>query len=147
VWPLVESLVALFASDPAWANVAISIRGEPIVVAADPELLKIVLQNLLTNAVQAMRGTGNVIVHLRTVGVDGEIDVVDAGPGISLEVAARLFTPFFTTKARGTGLGLPTARRIAQAHGGEVRVFQTGPSGTTMRLVLRSALDDSPSLA
>jgi two-component system sensor kinase FixL len=146
VWPLVESLVALFAADPAWANVRTSIRGEPLVVAADPELLKIALQNLLLNAVQAMRGQGNLIVQLRAAGAEAEIDIIDSGPGIPPEVAERLFTPFFTTKARGTGLGLPTARRIAQSHGGEVRVFQTSAAGTTMKLVIQSARDEGSPL-
>jgi two-component system sensor kinase FixL len=145
VMPLVESLLALFAADPAWTNVRTSIRGEPLVVAADPELLKIALQNLLLNAVQAMRGQGHLIVQLRAAGAEAEIDIIDSGSGIPPEVTERLFTPFFTTKARGTGLGLPTALRIAQAHGGEVRVFQTGSAGTTMRFIVQMAKnDDSP---
>jgi len=64
------------------------------------------------------------------------IDVTDSGAGIASDVQPRLFTPFFTTKARGTGLGLATVRRIAGAHRGEVSVIATGPSGTTMRLSL-----------
>jgi len=144
VRPLVESLLAFLGADPAWASVQTSIRGEPLVVAADPELLKIALQNLLLNAVQAMKGQGALAVELRTAGPDAEIDIIDSGPGIPTDVAKRLFTPFFTTKARGTGLGLPTARRIAQAHGGEVRVFQTNAAGTTMRLVVRSAGGEYP---
>ncbi len=142
LWPLLEGLVAFFAADPSWANVDASITGDPLVVVADPELLKIALQNLLLNAVQAMRGRGRLSVHVRTVGANGEIDIIDSGPGIPADVAERLFTPFFTTKARGTGLGLATARRIAQEHGGEVRIFQTSPAGTTMRLTVKTARGD-----
>jgi two-component system sensor kinase FixL len=136
--PLVESLLAFYAADPAWANVRITVHGTSAGVAADPELLKIALQNLLLNAVQAMRGEGDLELRLQDTDEGTVIDVVDSGPGIPPEVAERLFTPFFTTKARGTGLGLSTVRRIAQAHGGDVRIIQTGPGGTTVQLALHS---------
>jgi len=136
--PLVESLLAFYAADPAWANVRITVHGTSAGVAADPELLKIALQNLLLNAVQAMRGEGGLELRFQDTDEGTVIDIVDSGPGIPPEVVERLFTPFFTTKARGTGLGLSTVRRIAQAHGGDVRIIQTGAGGTTVRLALRS---------
>ena len=66
------------------------------------------------------------------------IDVVDAGPGIPPEVRDKLFTPFFTTKARGTGLGLATVRRIVEAHAGHVEILSSGKEGTTIRVTLPS---------
>jgi signal transduction histidine kinase len=59
---------------------------------------------------------------------------------MSQEVTDRVFEPFFTTKPRGegTGLGLPTARRIAEMHGGSVEVVESSPAGTTFRVRLRS---------
>jgi signal transduction histidine kinase len=74
------------------------------------------------------------------------IDVVDSGPGIAADAQSRLFTPFFTTKARGTGLGLATVKRIADAHRGEIRVVATGADGTTVRLSLPSAPSPSAPL-
>jgi two-component system sensor kinase FixL len=141
---LLEALVAFLECDPAWAG--LEVRIEPGGVAgwlrADGELLRIALQNLLLNALQAMQATrassgrGAIVVSLQESAGQLHIDVRDAGEGIAPHAQARLFTPFFTTKARGTGLGLATVRRIAGVHGGEISVLSTGPGGTTMRLSL-----------
>jgi signal transduction histidine kinase len=81
-----------------------------------------------------MDARGTLTVRLHGEGGAVNIDVVDSGHGIPPEAYSRLFTPFFTTKARGTGLGLATVRRIADAHHGDVRVIATGAGGTTVRL-------------
>jgi len=134
VTALVESLVTFLRMDPAWIDVNCRVSGEPQLVMADAELLKVALQNLLLNALHAMDGRGEVAVVIRRSGGIVHLDVVDSGSGIPAAAMPRLFTPFFTTKARGTGLGLPTARRIARAHGGDIDVVSTGASGTTIRL-------------
>jgi signal transduction histidine kinase len=64
------------------------------------------------------------------------VTVRDSGPGIPADVRERIFTPFFTTKARGTGLGLPTAKRIVEAHGGSIAVRSQPGEGTTVEVVL-----------
>lgn len=133
---LVESLVTFLRMDPAWSQVKCRVSGGPQLVLADAELLKVALQNLLLNALHAMDGRGDVAVVIERTGGIVNLDVVDSGSGIPATAMERLFTPFFTTKARGTGLGLPTARRIARAHGGEIDVVSTGPVGTTIRLRL-----------
>ena len=94
------------------------------------------IQNLLINALQAMGGRGRLAIRLAGTQNVVQIDVVDSGAGIPPEALSRIFTPFFTTKARGTGLGLPTVKRIADAHRGEIRVVATGADGTTVRLSL-----------
>ena len=136
VTTLVESLVSFLRMDPAWQAIDCRIKGHAPVVLADAELLKVAMQNLLLNALQAMDGRGDLTVSMRQAGEMVEIDVIDTGSGISHEAHPRLFTPFFTTKARGTGLGLATVRRIAGAHRGTVAVVSTGPAGTTIRLSL-----------
>lgn len=136
VTALVESLVAFLRMDPAWTQVKCRVSGDPQLVLADAELLKVALQNLLLNALHAMDGRGDVAVVIARHGGIVHLDVVDSGSGIPAAAMPRLFTPFFTTKARGTGLGLPTARRIARAHGGDIDVVDTGPAGTTIRLRL-----------
>jgi signal transduction histidine kinase len=105
-------------------------------VFADAELLKVALQNLLVNAAQAMDTRGDILVRLGSDGGAVHIDVVDCGTGIAPDILPRLFTPFFTTKARGTGLGLPTVRRIAEAHGGRVEVVSSDAGGTHVRFTL-----------
>ena len=64
------------------------------------------------------------------------VTVRDSGPGIPADVRERIFTPFFTTKARGTGLGLPTAKRIVEAHGGSIAVRCPPGGGTTVEVAL-----------
>lgn len=134
VTSLVESLVTFLRMDPAWTQVRCRVAGDPQLVFGDSELLKVALQNLLLNALHAMDGRGDVAVVIERNGATIDLDVVDSGCGIPADAMPRLFTPFFTTKARGTGLGLPTARRIARAHGGDIEVAGTGPTGTTIRL-------------
>jgi two-component system sensor kinase FixL len=138
---LIESLVAFMRLDQSWQGLTVHVSGEAPLVMADGELLKVALQNVLVNAVQAMEGHGRLTVTLGQSPGHVHIDVTDTGPGISEAAGARLFTPFYTTKARGTGLGLPTVRRIAEAHGGVVEVRATGPSGTTIRFTLPAAPD------
>ena len=112
----------------------------------DPDLPRIeafggklnqVWTNLVSNAVDAMDGTGT--LTLRTVAADGEVtvEVVDTGPGIPEEVQPQIFDDFFTTKQldKGTGLGLPSVKAIVVEHHGSVD-FSTSPGGTTFRIVL-----------
>jgi PAS domain S-box-containing protein len=133
---LVESQVTFFKSDPAWRDVDVVVDADAdISVLADPEQFKIVLQNVLVNAVQAMRHQGVLRIHAHRGPSAVSIDVVDAGTGMTADVQEKAFTPFFTTKARGTGLGLATVRRIAESQGGTAEIFRTGPTGTTVRIV------------
>jgi two-component system, LuxR family, sensor kinase FixL len=133
---LVESLVTFMQHDRNWADVHVHVEGEGPVVEADAELLKVALQNLLVNAAQAMQMRGDIHVNLGADGDNVRIDVEDAGPGIPLDIQPRIFTPFFTTKSRGTGLGLPTVRRIAEAHGGTVEIVSSDARGTRVRFAL-----------
>jgi two-component system sensor kinase FixL len=133
---LVEGLVAFMRHDRNWADVRMLVEGEAPLVHADAELLKVALQNLLVNAAQAMQMRGDILVGMDVVGDTVRIDVVDSGSGIPPEVQARVFTPFFTTKSRGTGLGLPTVRRIAEAHGGTVEIVSSDAGGTRVRFAL-----------
>ncbi|MCC7007428.1 MAG: PAS domain S-box protein [Acidobacteria bacterium] len=136
VGDLLQGALAFFRSDPQAQQLNIHVEPTAGTVLADPQLMKIALQNLLINAGHAMRGRGD--LTLRTTTSDGRlhIDVIDHGPGIPPENRERVFTPFFTTKSRGTGLGLPTVRRIAESHRGTVEILESGPDGTTIRLSL-----------
>ena len=133
---LVNSLVAFFKLDPSWRDADARVEGTAPVVTADSELIKVALQNLLINGLQAMSGRGSLVVTLQASGENVAIDVTDSGAGIPPEVLAKMFTPFLTTKSRGTGLGLATVKRIAEAHHGTVRVLSSTPAGTTMRFSL-----------
>jgi PAS domain S-box-containing protein len=133
---LMKALIAFFASDPAWRDLRVAVQGSLEGLRADPELLKVAFQNLLVNAAQAMQGRGDITVTLQQANDLAHLDVTDTGPGIAPEVREKLFTPFFTTKAKGTGLGLATVRRIVEAHGGQIIVVHSGREGTTVRVSL-----------
>ena len=136
---LVRATADLLAGDPALANVAVRVDGQAPRVMADPNLLTIVVQNLLLNSGQAMQGRGDICVSLEAA--DGRSRVVfsDSGPGISAEVFERMFMPFVTTKARGTGLGLATAKRIVEAHDGRIAIASPPGGGAIVTVELPAA--------
>jgi two-component system sensor kinase FixL len=136
VSPLVVTTAELLSADPALSRVRIDIEGSAPPLAADAELLKIVFLNLLVNSAHAMRGEGRIRVVIDVEGARGRVSVADAGPGIPDEIRERIFTPFFTTKSRGTGLGLPTAKRLVEAHHGTIRVECPPGGGTTVTVEL-----------
>jgi signal transduction histidine kinase len=84
----------------------------------------------MLNGAQARQGRGVLSVSSRASGDMEEILIADDGPGIPPETRARLFEPFFTTKHRGTGLGLATARRVIEAHGGTIDLVCPPDGGT-----------------
>ncbi|GMV70970.1 MAG: hypothetical protein AMXMBFR77_08090 [Phycisphaerales bacterium] len=116
-----------------------------LAAVVDAAHLKQALLNLMLNAVQAMAGLGDdrpreLIVRTGHEGAsDGAsfvIHVIDTGPGIPAETLGRIFNPYFTTRSGGTGLGLPTARRIVEAHGGRIEVHSEVGKGTDFTVVL-----------
>ena len=96
--------------------------------------------NLVMNAIQAFDGEQMGLVTVDTADRGDEVAVIvrDNGPGIPDEVRDRIFEPFFTTKPRGdgTGLGLPTSRRIVDAQGGRLTLVKSGPKGTVFEIVV-----------
>ncbi len=130
--------VDLLRADDGHDNVVVTIEGEAPHIFADAELLKIVFLNLLINSAQAMKGQGEIAIRVTADGPDAVVVFTDTGPGIPPEVRGRLFTPFVTTKARGTGLGLSTVKRLIEAHHGSIRVEspETGGARITVRLPL-----------
>ncbi len=109
-------------------------------VEADPTRLRQALLNLVINARQAMeeRGHGRVTLITRREGDHAVLEVVDDGPGMDADTLERSLEPYYSTKARGTGLGLPTVRRILEAHGGALELQSEPGRGT--RAVLRLPL-------
>jgi len=131
-----DATAALLAQDAAHKDVRIDVSGAPARVMADPELLKIIFINLFVNSAQAMRGAGVIKVSVGQADGDCEIAVADAGPGIPVEIRDKLFSPFVTTKARGTGLGLSTVKRLVEAHHGRISVESPEKGGTVVTVWL-----------
>jgi two-component system sensor histidine kinase FlrB len=96
------------------------------------------LTNLLENALQAveLHGSGRIDLDARRDGALLLLSVRDNGRGMNAETAARLFDPFFTTRAEGTGLGLSIARGVARAHGGGIEVISSTGAGAEFILTL-----------
>ncbi|MBU1451552.1 MAG: hypothetical protein KKH47_11315 [Proteobacteria bacterium] len=105
-------------------------------VEADPERLQQALINMLNNAVQASPPLGEVSLSAWRQGAEVVLAVSDHGPGVSAAQRQHLFTPFYTTKKDGTGLGLPVVHKVAEAHGGRLEVGDNSPNGAVFRLVL-----------
>jgi PAS domain S-box-containing protein len=119
-------------------QVRIEIDDE-IVVPLDSRLLGQALGNLVLNAAQAMEQPGTITVSAARDERAVTIAVADTGPGIPTNKLAEIFEPFFTTKTRGTGLGLPIARRNVEAHGGTLAAESRPAGGALFRIVLPAA--------
>jgi len=108
----------------------------------DAHLLKMALRNLISNALQVSTKGGRVSVAAKkTKGSTLELRVRDRAGGIPSEVHEKIFEPFYSHGGAGTGMGLPLARRIAEAHGGSLVLEKTGPQGTTFLMTLPLRID------
>jgi len=103
---------------------------------ADPGQLRQVLLNLVLNGLQAGDGGGVVSLGCRREGGQAIISVRDSGPGFSAEALANAFTPFFTTRREGTGLGLAVSHRIVEQHGGAIRLGNHPDGGGLVEVAL-----------
>ncbi len=126
---------------------AIELRLEPsdqLSVQMDAAQIRQAMLNLIRNAADAIAGDGAITLRVRRTFLPFlprrvaavALEVEDTGPGIPLEVQARLFDPFFTTKEAGTGLGLAIAERIVQRHGGVLEFQTQAQRGTIFRVIL-----------
>ena len=116
----------------------------------DPYQLRQIFTNLLTNAFEALGGTGHVRISATQLAVEEEVavgsdlkavpliqvEVSDNGPGVSAEVIDKMFSPFFTTKPQGSGLGLAIVRKIVDAHDGRIDVSARPEGGARFRVTL-----------
>jgi two-component system nitrogen regulation sensor histidine kinase GlnL len=119
-------------------------------ILGDPHQLRQLFTNLLTNAFEAMNGTGHVRISGHVLPAEDEpaaaadphnlpmvqVEVVDDGPGVPADVMDKIFSPFFTTKPQGSGLGLAIVRKIVDAHDGRIDVSARAERGTRFRVTL-----------
>ena len=141
---LVESTASFLHDDPALHSVEVEVDGQAPPVAADPDMLRLVFQNLIINSAHAMQGRGKIRVEISAMDATCQIAFVDAGPGIPADIRQKIFTPFFTTKSRGSGLGLPTVKRFVEAHNGDVAIECPPAGGTTVVIRLPMGATGSP---
>jgi signal transduction histidine kinase len=134
----IERLLDFFAPQAKDAKIEIVKYLDPNLppVRIDPEAFRGALLNLVLNAQQAMPGGGQLVA--RTKRSDGQVtlDLIDTGAGMDAKTLAHIFDAFYSTKPGGTGLGLPTARKIIEAHGGTIGVESEPGKGTKFCIAL-----------
>jgi two-component system sensor histidine kinase HydH len=111
-------------------------EGDPVVVRADRRKVLQILVNIVQNAVQVSAKGGRVQLVVARSGDEAVVDVEDEGPGLADAVREHLFEVGFTTRAEGSGLGLPMARGLARQHGGDLTLAPREGRGTRARLRL-----------
>jgi PAS domain S-box-containing protein len=145
---VVQETLHPLATLPAAADKHLTIHplSTPCAVLADPDKLKQVLINLVTNAYEAVSSGDTITVYLKTTKTDQAcLQIHNGGEPIAPDHLAKLTKPFFTTKSMGTGLGLAIVQRIIEAHAGELRITSTAETGTIVEVLLPLAHQASPS--
>jgi signal transduction histidine kinase len=122
--------------DARGAELALDLEASRVVVIGDPGALEQLFLNLLRNAAEAVRPGGSATVEVEVGSGDVAVTVRDDGEGVSPEALERAFEPLFSTRAEGTGLGLPIAHRIAVAHGGSIEMRNRSEGGAELRVRL-----------
>ena len=134
----VHEFIEFFSPQAAERGIDISphLAANLPAVQLDVQLWRQVLMNLSRNALQAMPNGG--VLELQTYGRDDTVmlDIIDNGLGMNAETQARMFDTFFSTKSDGSGLGLPTVRKIVEAHGGTISCESEVGRGTRFSIAL-----------
>jgi two-component system sensor histidine kinase HydH len=105
-------------------------------VLLDPQQIEQLLINLLKNALEAMPDGGRITILSTVERGYARVSIVDSGAGMSPEMVSKIFNPFYTTKKKGTGLGLAVCRKIIEDHGGEISVRSEEGEGTEVTFIL-----------
>jgi PAS domain S-box-containing protein len=132
---LVQSAVAFLDLDDRPIELTQSVEPD-VTVVVDPDKMRRMLLNLLLNAAQSISGEGTIHISARLCDDHAEIAVADTGCGMVPEELQKVFDPFYTTKEKGTGLGLAVAAKIAEAHGGVLEAESSLGKGSTFRVRL-----------
>ena len=144
--PDLKECVAILESMAQDRNVTIRIESQEAIpsVLFDPMKIKQALINLIMNAIQASPEGGIVTISSYQKKSHCITDVSDHGCGIPLDKRESIFAPFFTTKREGTGLGLPIAKKIVEAHGGHMEVVDNPEKGITFRIFIPITSNRTP---
>ncbi|GMA50577.1 hypothetical protein GCM10025857_19340 [Alicyclobacillus contaminans] len=133
---VIQEICPLIQSEALLLSIEFECSVKPLPrIVADSGMLKQVLLNLAKNAMEAMENGGMLKISAYPENEWVRVDVSDTGPGIPYYLMDKIFDAFYTTKDKGTGLGLPICQRILADHGGEIRVSSKG-FGTTFSVLL-----------
>jgi two-component system nitrogen regulation sensor histidine kinase NtrY len=141
---IVHEVCSLYEGLRKGIDIEVELPSDDLQATVDPVLLRQALVNLMDNAVDAVSTSGAVTVSARREGPDMVVEVTDTGVGLPTEDVEMLLQPFFSTKGRGSGMGLALVHRIATDHGGWLELENRTPSGAVARIVLAGAATDEP---
>lgn len=135
---LVAEMVDFYAPQARARGITLRLgpAEKPVVCKIDADMVKQVLLNLLINAQQAISEQGEIIVKTDSKGRSGLIEITDTGAGMTPEKIERIFEAYYTSRPGGSGLGLPTARKIIEAHNGSITVNSQPGRGTSFTITL-----------
>jgi signal transduction histidine kinase len=132
---VIRDVVRALQTDIDDKSIQLNIDDEGLTVDADAQLLRQVIFNLLINSIQSLSTRGEVeIVSRKSSATEVQLDIRDNGPGVSREHRNEIFKPYFTTRPKGTGLGLAVVQQIVLAHGWEIQYIPKEPHGAIFRL-------------
>lgn len=135
---LVTDMIDFYSPQAASYSVTIrsSICEQSLICKADRDMLKQVLLNLFINSQQAMSDGGELMLRTQQHGENAVVIVSDTGRGIEPKNMEKIFDAYFSTKSGGSGLGLPTSRKIIEAHSGSIKVDSIPGQGTSFTIQL-----------
>lgn len=133
---LAKEIATLVGPEASKRNIAVVVEAEPgaVMVRADRDLLKQALLNVVMNGVEAMQNGGRLGVEVKRAGSECVIGVYDQGGGIPPELRDKVFNLYFTTKSKGSGIGLAMTFRVVQLHNGTIDFTSEPGMGTTFWL-------------
>jgi two-component system nitrogen regulation sensor histidine kinase NtrY len=140
---LLRELSSLYGGVREGLDVRVTLPEEEMRAVVDPVLLRQALVNVLDNAVWAIPSDGHIAISASADGTDVVVEVEDTGVGLPTEDTDTLVEPFFSTKGRGSGVGLALVHRIVSDHGGTLELRSLDRGGTQVRIVLANALVSS----
>jgi len=112
------------------------LHNEPLICKVDTDMLKQVILNLFINAQQAMRKGGELMIRTDRQKKEAVIQINDTGSGIAPEKVPYIFNAYYSSRPNGSGLGLPTAKKIIEAHNGSIKVDSEPEKGTSFTITL-----------
>jgi signal transduction histidine kinase len=130
---LLDTLALSLAKINTSSDVKIHIPDNSVEFVYDTDKLEIVFDNLLINSIQAINDDGEITIRFIDIENEVEIEIEDSGDGVSDEIISKVFEPLFTTKKKGTGLGLASCKSIIEQHGGSISV-RNNPTVFTIKL-------------
>jgi len=141
---LLREVLSLYADLRPGLAVTLELPAGDLHARLDPALMRQALVNLLDNAVESIVGPGQIVLAARVADQDLTLEIADTGTGLPTEDIQLLLQPFYSTKGRGSGMGLALVHRIVTEHGGHLELIGSPEVGATARMIFPGAVIQAP---